>query len=529
MNESLRRLLQKSRWTVYTVLGTLVAATFLISASNLAYDGLGRFDAVFAMNQSVMEPMEVDEEAVGCDAFREKIVHFDLKGIPPKVAYYSEIFPLLEKLRVSGILMEYEDMFPFTSDLAVVARENAYTIEEIHEICRLAHQHHLEVIPLVQTFGHLEFVLKHERFSHLREVPLKIDTICPSDSRSHDLIHEMLKQIYRVHSEAINLTTIHIGADEAWSIAQDERCRQRLSSQLGNSTDRLKASHISSVAQFVKDQLGVPRVLVWNDMFDKVDWNLMNEYELGRLVVPNIWGYIPDVTREGYFPAGMFERYSHTFNKILFASAFKGANGVDQNFISMKRYMANLYSYVALCRANQEHIENRISGIILTGWQRYNHELPLCELLPVGIPTLVAELLLLNGNDYSVAEDSIIESALRFLKCDSSVFRATFSHNGHSYVSPVDTQFATCEFPGREIFVEIEKLRFVVWKIENFDQKRLTEEKKKILQEIDKIEENIKPLLEKYFYKPDIEEWLAVNFNKYRTFEDKGATPARLH
>jgi hypothetical protein len=44
-------------------------------------------------------------------------------------------------------------------------------------------------------------------------------------------------------------------------------------------------------------------------------------------------------------------------------------------------------------------LENRLSGIVLTGWQRYAHNKPLCELLPIGIPTMVMEALYLTNWD----------------------------------------------------------------------------------------------------------------------------------
>ena len=52
--------------------------------------------------------------------------------------------------------MEYEDMFSFHDDLSVIASGNAYTVDDIEKILQACASNNLTVIPLVQTFGHME-------------------------------------------------------------------------------------------------------------------------------------------------------------------------------------------------------------------------------------------------------------------------------------------------------------------------------------------------------------------------------------
>ena len=124
-----------------------------------------------------------------------RVVHLDLKGAPPKLSYIKELFPLVREAGATAILMEYEDMFPFWGTLRNISAKNAYTQRDVQNIQKWAAQNDLIVIPLVQTFGHLEFVLKLDEFKELREVPIYPQSICPSQDKSWQVIQEMIDQV----------------------------------------------------------------------------------------------------------------------------------------------------------------------------------------------------------------------------------------------------------------------------------------------------------------------------------------------
>lgn len=175
----------------------------------------------------------------------------------------------------NAVLMEYEDMFPFDEELASLARKTAYSRATIEEFGKAANATGLELIPLVQTFGHMEFALKHSAFAQLREDPSWSDTICPSNNRSIWLIRQIISQVRRLHPRA---NAIHIGADEAWHVARDSLCKHRLEEALHGSMDRLKLEHISKIATIAREEFGFGQVFAWNDMFDKIAVKLLQEY-----------------------------------------------------------------------------------------------------------------------------------------------------------------------------------------------------------------------------------------------------------
>lgn len=96
------------------------------------------------------------------------------------------------------VFAEYEDMFPYDGILRNLSAKNAYTVEQIKEIHKLAEQSKLEVIPLVQTFGHLEFALKHPEWSKLREIPNSPQAVCPSRNTTLEFITELVAQVSKI-------------------------------------------------------------------------------------------------------------------------------------------------------------------------------------------------------------------------------------------------------------------------------------------------------------------------------------------
>ena len=91
----------------------------------------------------------------------------------------------------------------------------AYTVREVEQIQKWASDQGMSVIPLVQTFGHLEHALKLEEFYELREVPAYPQSLCPSKNASWSLVREMIDQVTSLHPAS---TFLHIGCDEVYQL-----------------------------------------------------------------------------------------------------------------------------------------------------------------------------------------------------------------------------------------------------------------------------------------------------------------------
>lgn len=62
------------------------------------------------------------------------VVHLDFKGMPPKLKYLESLLVTLKMHGVNGLLMEYEDMFPFDGKLANLSVAYHYKKNEVSRL-----------------------------------------------------------------------------------------------------------------------------------------------------------------------------------------------------------------------------------------------------------------------------------------------------------------------------------------------------------------------------------------------------------
>lgn len=121
----------------------------------------------------------------------------------------------------------------------------------------------LKVIPLIQTFGHMEFVLKGAAFASLREVPKYPQVLCPSANESIILVQLMIDQVLSLHPQ---VNSLHIGSDEVYYLGVCPRCIQRMSELPERKKEHPKVDlfikHVKAVAEHVLIKHG-KRVLMW--------------------------------------------------------------------------------------------------------------------------------------------------------------------------------------------------------------------------------------------------------------------------
>ncbi|KAJ8986020.1 hypothetical protein NQ317_013904 [Molorchus minor] len=333
--------------------------------------------------------------------------------------------------------LEYEDMFPFSGILKNLSANNAYTTENIKEILKIAKESKLEVIPLIQTFGHVEFALKHSEFANLREVPGSPQALCPSRKSSLDFIREMINQVMALHP---SVKFLHIGCDEVFQIGECDICRLEIH-------ENLFLSHITNVAQIVHSTHPHLRIIVWDDMLRHLAQQSMLDINLGNLVEPMVWVYAEDIYR--FVQPTVWDKYAAVFKTAWAASAFKGAFGETLYIPNAKRHLENNLRWLDVMSTQSSAFKQGLMGIVITGWQRYDHFAVLCELLPAAVPSLALSLISVSHGYFN---SSLKEKFLVSLSCPMS----NLGHSSPFISLDIDPflwdKLSRCMFPGNAFF-----------------------------------------------------------------------------
>ena len=135
---------------------------------------------------------------------------------------------------------------------------DAFTKDQFKDILAYSRSLGLEPIPLLQTIGHCEYVLKNERYKPLAEVPERIDQYCP---RNPEVVAFLTKWIEEYLDVFGPIRYFHLGADEAYTLGECPRCRAYAAE---HSLSELYIDHINAMSRPLIDK-GI-RPAIWGDM-----------------------------------------------------------------------------------------------------------------------------------------------------------------------------------------------------------------------------------------------------------------------
>ena len=210
--------------------------------------------------------------------FKVKGFHLDLRiqVMTPEAlkAFASE----LSSFGMNTLIMEWEGTYPFEKH-PTISNKYSYSREEVKDFIDYCEELGIKVIPLQQSLGHVEYILRNYRYSFLQEDHKDISQLCPMEVLGNkELFTDLLTDMAGMH----NSDYIHIGGDETYLLGHCDECAAKVEIE-GKS--KLFVDHMKMIAEIVMD-LGKKPVM-WADIILKypeaasqlpsetifVDWN----------------------------------------------------------------------------------------------------------------------------------------------------------------------------------------------------------------------------------------------------------------
>ena len=168
--------------------------------------------------------------------------HIDMNMAQFSRPYFEKWLQYLADKNFDTIIWEVENNIAWRTCPECVSPD-AFSKTEFREILTFAASLGFNNIPLFQTIGHCEYVLKHEKYKSLAELPDKINQYCPRHESLLPFLSAWIEEYFEVFE---NPEYFHIGADEAWHLGSCKRCQEYVKT---HSLSELYIDHINSVVK----------------------------------------------------------------------------------------------------------------------------------------------------------------------------------------------------------------------------------------------------------------------------------------
>lgn len=167
---------------------------------------------------------------------------------------------LLQKFALLGIntvQLYMEDVYQIPGEPFFGYARGAYSAEELRQIDEYGVRLGIEIIPCIQTLGHMEQVLHWPSYHDYSDVP---GVLMVGEERTYRLIGKMLDRV----ASCFRSRTVHIGMDEAHGLGTGNYLRKNGFRQPFD----IFTEHLLRVVELCR-QRGL-RPMIWSDMFFRI-------------------------------------------------------------------------------------------------------------------------------------------------------------------------------------------------------------------------------------------------------------------
>ena len=205
-----------------------------------------------------------------------------------KVEYAKSVLERLAILGYDYAMLYTEDVYELPGEPYFGMLRGRLTAADVRAIDDHAAALGIELVPCLETLGHLEQLFRWKAYEPLRDID---GILLAWEEKSYALVGKMLK-FWR---DNVRSRTIHLGLDEAWKLGQGE-FRKRFGEQ---KVFDIMLRHVDRLSAMCRD-LGVDAVM-WSDMWFRAGSKRHDYYDLEADIPEAISKRIPGNIRLCYW------------------------------------------------------------------------------------------------------------------------------------------------------------------------------------------------------------------------------------
>lgn len=247
-----------------------------------AQDACGVFYALQTLRQWLNAPRQDAFEVTDWPELTLRSDYLDMRGLYPVFENLLVHIAEMAQYKLNTLVIEYEDKLP--RENTEFCAENALTPQQHATLMATARENFIDVIPLQQSFGHLEYALKLPQYRALRETPDTPGEMCPLRPGAFALASQLIEETARLHPDS---RFVHLGCDEVWSLGTSPECAAS-----GKSRGQISVEFINRLAEYTISLDKTP--IVWHDMLAPCGTETDVLERLHKQVVIAIWLYSSD-------------------------------------------------------------------------------------------------------------------------------------------------------------------------------------------------------------------------------------------
>jgi hexosaminidase len=148
-----------------------------------------------------------------------RFVHWDTKNHLDRMSALKEYIDRLARLKINMISFEIWDKFKFLTDPVIGVKE-AFTPDQLQQLVDYALERHIQIVPNIQAPAHMQWVLKHEKYAHLRADGSDYQA-CMCDPETYRIIFSLFQDVIDATK---GVSYFHVSTDEVYYAGICKKC-----------------------------------------------------------------------------------------------------------------------------------------------------------------------------------------------------------------------------------------------------------------------------------------------------------------